>query len=418
MYKKSVLIVIIQLIGSFLGLLNIYFIAGNMKPEIYSLVGVFSILSTITMTFTDFGLETTLMREALYWQNTSESEKIRVYVTQAILSRILGFLILLPFLSVYIVYINFTKYSGKHLWLLALFLLGAESCSVNNALALIVKSQGGYVFSQTANVLNNYFIKFLGIAIYFWKGSYPYLIFYALSSIPLLMIYIVKLRSVICFKYVDIYATIKKVYKAKYLWLRTDLDYLKMNADSILVSTLFPPAVLGSYTIFKSLEQLSKNFIEGFFDILSQHMVKDKGNPEKLKAAEKSIKHIRNIIILLIFLGSALFMTNSQKWIRLIHLTKYDYMNTMIITVAIISVLHLWGKYEMNTVAFFASSKMNLKMAMVTFLLTCMSFIWVVLFSNIYGVLLQKITAYLVTSIIALAFFMKNREAMYNKILQ
>ena len=135
-----------------------------------------------------------------------------------------------------------------------------------------------------------------------------------------------------------------------------------------LFQSLFPPAVLGSYTIFKSLEQLSKNFIEGFFDILSQHMVKDKGNPEKLKAAEKSIKHIRNIIILLIFLGAALFITNSQKWIRLIHLTKYDYMNTMIITVAIISVLHLWGKYEMNTVWLFTLHlKMNLKMAMVTF---------------------------------------------------
>ena len=62
MLKKSFIIVLIQIVGSLLGLITIYFVAGSMEPEVYSLIGVFSVMSNILVTFSDLGIETTMMR--------------------------------------------------------------------------------------------------------------------------------------------------------------------------------------------------------------------------------------------------------------------------------------------------------------------------------------------------------------------
>lgn len=74
MFKKSFIIVLIQILGAAAGFLSLYFVAGDMEPEVYSLVGVYGVLSGITLTFTDLGIETTMMREALYWIQKGEKE--------------------------------------------------------------------------------------------------------------------------------------------------------------------------------------------------------------------------------------------------------------------------------------------------------------------------------------------------------
>ena len=86
MFKKSIYVVLIQIFGSLLGLLSIYLIAGDMDPEVYSLVGVYTVISGVTLTFSDLGLETTMMREALYWKSKNNDDKVSEYATQALVS--------------------------------------------------------------------------------------------------------------------------------------------------------------------------------------------------------------------------------------------------------------------------------------------------------------------------------------------
>ena len=202
------------------------------------------------------------------------------------------------------------------------------------------------------------------------------------------------------------------------MWLKTDLDYFKNNADSIIVSTLFPTSIMGAYTIYKSLEQIAKNFIEGFFDVLSQNMVKYKSDKSRLQGIEKKIKLARNFIIAIIFLGTIFIGIYSEQLISLIHLQKYDHISEMIICVAIVSICYLIGKYEINTLAFFATSKLNFKMGIFVSMISLCTFLVVILISTIYGVLLQRILAYLSSSIVAIVYFKKYKEQMYTEILE
>ena len=417
MLKKSFTIIIIQAFGAALGLITVYFSAGDMAPEVYSLVGVYNIITSIVLTFSDLGIETTMMREALYWVKQGDEERVKEHTTQALLSRFMAFIILLPILGGYLGYLNIAKYNGQYTALLITFLIGGGIGGLNNAMSLIVRSQGGYVFSQFVSTLNNYVIKFVGLGLYFSMGQTVYLFFYGLSSIPLLIVYLIKIRKYISFEYINVKEAFKKIIKARYLWLKTDLDYLKNNADSILVSALFPASIMGSYSIFKTLEQLSKNIIEGFFDVQSQNTVKHKGNEKKLLEYEKKIKKMQSAFIVLIILGMGIFLLDADFWINLVHLNKYEGIKIMIITIGIISILHLIGKYEINALAFFASSKLNFWMGVGIFAATLFSFLWAFMFRNIEGMMLQRITVYAVQSFVAIGLFKKGKKIYYTQVL-
>lgn len=416
MFKKSFTVASIQIMGSLLGLLSLYLIAGDMEPAVYSLVGVYAVISQIVCTFSNLGLETTMMREALLWEQQGDFRRNKEYTTQALLSRIIAFLFQLPLLLVYVMVLNFTKYDGQYALLLIMILFGSLANALNNAMSLIVRAEGGYVFSQLTSVVNSYAIKIAGIGIYYWIGATGYLYFYALSSVPLTFVYLIKLRHRIDRNALDLKSMIEKAKEAKYLTIRSYLDYIKTNADSMLVSMIFPPVVMGAYSIFKQLEQIARGFIEGFFDVLSQNTVKYKGNVVVLKGQEKKIKWARNIIIIVLFIGLGVFMCAPQFWISLVRLNKYESMELMIICVVITSVLYLLGKYEINALAFFATSKMNLLLGIIVFAISVISFVFVLLIPNISGVLMQRILVYLGQSLVAIIIFKSKREELYTKI--
>ena len=413
MFKKSFFVVLIQVSGTLLGFLSIYLIAGDMDPEIYSLVGVYNVLAGVMLTFTDLGIETTMMREALYWMEDGQGEKVAEYTTQSLVSRIIALCVTLPILTGYLLFLSQNKYGGNHFVLLMTFLLGAAVSSLNDAMSLVVRAQGGYVFSQLAKTINTYFLKFVGVILYFWRGEQAYLFFYSISSIPLLFVFIIKLKKYFKFRYVRISSTIKKIYAARYLWLKTDLDYLKTNADSFLVSTIFPPAIMGSYTIYKNFEGMAQNFIEGFFDVLAQNMVKYKGDNEMLDKQERRIKVARNIAISLVFIVLFVYSINPKYFVKLVRLEKYMYMQQMVYCIAFVSILYLIGKFEINILALFATSKLNFKIGILMFIVSVVSYMSVWLLPTIFGVLLQRILVYGTASAASIFLFHKYKQELH-----
>ncbi len=416
MLKKSFIVVIIQIIGLILSLLSIYFIAGDMAPEVYSLVGVYTVIANIYVTFSDLGLETTMMREALYWIEKGDNDKVSEYISQAILARFVGFIVLTPFIVIYVIVLSQSKYDGKHLIILISFIIGAVISALNDGFAIVIRSQGGYVFSQLTRTINSYVLKFGGIALYFEFGATVYLMFYSFSSIPVLIVFIIKLKRFIRFKNIRLKPTLRKIIEAKYLWLRTDLDYFRNNADGLLVSALFPATIMGSYTIFKTLEQMSKTFIEGFFDVLSQNSVKYKGNYSALVLTEQKFKKARNIFIFIILGGTGVFMINPQFFISLIHLNKYENLEYLIICIAIVSIVHLIGKYEINAIAFLGTSKHNFKIGLFNFCASVLSFLVVIVLKNFFGIMIQRVFIYLFNSMVCIYIFVHEKKQMYTNI--
>lgn len=418
MFKKSFYVVIIQLLGVLLGLVSIYFVVGDMAPEVYSLVGVNTIISGIVQTFSDLGIETVMIREALMWKREGNEAQLQQHATHALVSRMIGFGILLPFLAIYIVYLSCFQYNGKYLSLLILYLIGGGISSLNNSMSLIVRSTGGYVFSQIANIVNSYFAKFVGLTLFFLYGDNAYL--YFVGIVPALMFFVLYFYTHRLYRrcYVNIIETLKKIWNYKLWWIKTDIDFFKNSADSFLVSILFPPSIMGSYTIFKTLESIAKTFIEGFFDVLSQESVKNKGNEEALERIERKIKRVRNVIIIVIVAGVSVFCMDRQFFVEIVNLKNYQYIDYLILCVAAVSIIYLIGKYEINAIAFFGTSQMNLNLSLFVGVISIAAFILVALSPNILGVIMLKIISYSVFSIAAIVLFQRNKRKMYTQILK
>lgn len=418
MLRKSIIVVIIQIIGVLFSFATLYFVAGDMDPAVYSLVGTYAVILSVVNTFSHLGVETIMMREALYWMGQGENEKVQEYATQSVCSRIFGFGFLFPFLFGYILFLNVTKYNGESLSLLLMFISGSLASSLNDALSLIIRSRGGYVFSQMTRTINFSIIKCIGLILYFIYGAKVYLYFYSLSPIPLLLLLLFYTRNLLSFKYIQFKPMIMKIKESKFLWLRQDLEFFKNYADSLLVSIIFPSFIMGSYSIYKQLEGIAKDFIEGFFDVLSQNMVKYKGQYQILCKEERKFNIIRVAVASLILICVGVFSLYSNEIISLCHMTKYQSVDIMVYCMSFVSLLYLLGKYEINAIAFFGSSKMNFQISVILFIVAIMTFVFVIYIPSIEGALLQRIVIYASASIVSILFYRKHRRIFFENILK
>lgn len=417
MFKKGVKVVLIQLLGIVMGVVSLFYIAGEMSPEVYSLIGIYALINGVVTTFSHLGLETRMMREALMWVSVGNMEKVKEYVTQSFVSRMIGMVILTPFVLVFLYYINETKYDGEHTLILLTFYLGALLSAFIDSMSLIVRSQGGYVFSTFVRTMNTDIVKILGILLFWACGASAYLYFYALSSLPLFLIFLWKVYSCISLRYLKLCPTKEKIIRNKYLWLCTDVGYFKTNADSLLVSVVFPPAIMGSYTIYKTLENMCRNTIAGFFDVLTQETVKYKGDYGNLVLVERKIKKARNLFLLLCIIGVVIFAFSSDWIIVLLKLNRYEYITEIFYCVFAVSAIALIGKYEINMIAFYADSKTTFKLSVIQMIITIAAFLFVVVIPSLYGVFIQRLFAYAAFSLISIVYFKRRRNMLYTKVL-
>lgn len=417
MFKKGIKVVFIQLLGIAIGVVSLFYIAGEMPPEVYSLIGIYALITGIVTTFSHLGLETRMMREALMWMNTGNMERVKEYTTQSFVSRMISMIILTPFVLVFLYYINETKYEGKYTLILLTFYVSALLSAFIDSMSIIVRSQGGYVFSTFVRTMNTDIVKILGILFFWAYGASAYLYFYALSSLPLFLIFLWKVCPCMSLKYIKLNSAKEKILRNKYLWLRTDVDYFKTYADSLLVSIVFPPAIMGSYTIYKTLENMCRSMIEGFFDVLAQETVKYKGDYGNLVLVERKIKKVRNLFLLLCIIGVVIFAFNSDWIIALLRLNHYEYITEIFYCVFAVSAIYLIGKYEINIIALYAGSKTTFKLSVIQMIITIAAFLFVVVIPSLYGVFIQRLFAYGAFSLISIVYFKRRRNMLYTKVL-
>ncbi len=416
MFKQSFGIILIQIFGIILGFLSVYLVAGDMGPEIYSLVGINTVVSGIVLTFSHLGIETTMGREALYWKEQGECEIIKEYTTQSILSRVIGFVLLFPFLFIYLLFVCHSKYDGGYLLLLLSFYVGSCASALNDSMSLIIRAQGGFLFSQFARTLNSTATKFFAIFIYMKFGAIPYLYFYVLVPLPLMIIFFAKIRKSVSLRYLNLPRTIRKIKDSKNLWLKSYLDYFSASADNLLISILFPPSIMGTYSLYKNLEQMAKGFIEGFFDVLIQKFVQFKGNLEKLLSLEKTVNIARWAVIVLMAVFMGIFSLDTAYFVHLFNLQKYGDVELVLYCVMMVSIIYLIGKNEISIVALFAESRTILRLGLFVFVATLLSFIIIVGMPTLSGVLLQRIVIFAITSVSAIIVFRRNKTSFFTRI--
>ena len=102
MFKKSIYIILIQIIGIVLGFVSVFLVAGDMEPEVYAIVGIYQIVCNLSLVFTGWGIESTLTREALFWKKQGNKEKIKEYTTQALVSKLASGIVVIPVMCIYL----------------------------------------------------------------------------------------------------------------------------------------------------------------------------------------------------------------------------------------------------------------------------------------------------------------------------
>ena len=198
--KQSIGLIILQIISIVLGFVSVFWVAGSLDAQEYAIVGVYNIIISLLITFSNTGIETYAIRNVLTWKEEGRLDKIKLVVTQAITYRtILACFLFLP-LSIYAVYISNNKYDGQHLELFILMILLSIPNATNDSIVLILKAFNKYLSAAIFNSIVNVFGRIIALFFFVRYGFTVYI--YTLVLLPLIVAppFLLKLREYISFK--------------------------------------------------------------------------------------------------------------------------------------------------------------------------------------------------------------------------
>lgn len=356
--QQSIILVLIQIVNVIVSLISIYFIAKNVNPANYSIIGIYNVITSIMVTFSFIGIENIAIRNNLNWQAERQFKRIRIVVTNSLSSRIVMIVILTPFLLLYSKWISLNKYNGQYLLIMFLYIFSGGVITMNNSMRLILISFNRYVFSTLSNSFVNVFGKLFAIAVFIKYGFYSYLI--TVIVFPLVVFF--PLLFVV-YKWIDlslffsIRVLLANIRRAKYFAFSSYLKYFTYNFDQILVSIFFPADIFASFAIGKRIEDILKIIIENFFDPILQQMVSDKSNFLKLKHRYNMVNKLNYILLIS---GVSLFVIlwfYSSSIIILIGIDRYKYMDIYFALAILSSVIFLSYKIKLNFINLFYRPK-------------------------------------------------------------
>jgi O-antigen/teichoic acid export membrane protein len=356
--KQSIGLVILQVIGIVLGLVSVFWVAGSLPPEEYAVVGIYNIISTLILVFSNTGFETYAIRNILSWKEEGKTDSIKLIVTQAItfLTLVASF-IFLPVIG-YAIYISSYKFEGQYLGLFVLMGFLSISNATNNATVLLLKAFNKYLAAALVTYSVNVFGKLFALLLFIKYGFDAYIntIMWLPLIITLPVIYM--LRKNICFKGVFSKINIKKgVSESKFFAVSSYLSYVFNFMDQLLVSIFLSAEILGSFTVAKSILAMSKTFLENIFDPLIQNLVRFKQNIDEMKSKLSGIFKIKNILLIvsIIFIPIVFFFTDEILF--LLHLDHYIDLNYYIFFIYIAQVFLIAAKVKYNFICLFFSQR-------------------------------------------------------------
>lgn len=366
--KQSLIFVALQVVNLLLGLFITLYVATNLQPDIYAVFVLYTIVNGVYVTFTAFGYETVLLRNALKWQER-RSLKITNYMTYALVSRVLSSAVLAIPVFAYLMYISYRNYSGEYLGIFSLFIMSGFFSAINNSLSLFLKSFNRYISSFVTTIIGALIVKILAIYSFINFGFNAYLSTMIVSPIIIFFI-LLKLTSThfLSFKFKLKY--LKKTRKIIDFGVLGYAKYLVGQSDRLIVSLILTPEILASYSLARQVQDIGKSLIEGFFDPLCQAVVKYKGNKNKLETLLNKIRKIHVFMMIISILVVGIFMSHMQVLLIDLGLGEYKYLEQFIFSAMISSVIYLFYKVQVNVVSIYEAPKKLLTIDLVSWIIS------------------------------------------------
>ena len=109
-YNQSFYLIILQIIAIIVGFISTFYIAGNLDPSMFALIGVYGIICTISLVFSNTGIETYAIRNILELKKNNDIHEIERLVTISIFGRLIISLIILIPLFIYSFFLSKYKF--------------------------------------------------------------------------------------------------------------------------------------------------------------------------------------------------------------------------------------------------------------------------------------------------------------------
>lgn len=372
---QSYKLILLQVISLFLGFFSIFFIAGNIPPELYAIVGVYEVISSISRVFSNLGLETLAIRNILYYKEKGFYNKISELVTQSLYLRILLSILLLIPLNLYAYYISNYKFNGGYLVLFILMTLSSIFISVNDSIILLLKSFNKYFTAAFINFTINILGRILAILGFIIWGFDSYISIIIVLPLFVTFIVVFKIKEWINFKkYISFEKLKANVLKSKHFTLSSYVAYVYNMSDQLLVSLFFSSEVLSSYSLGKRLMLIFRTIIENIFDPVMQKLISIRNQTSLLNEEIGKIIRIKNILLILLVLFIPVLVFSLEDMLLLLGLNHYPYLNTFIICIYLSILAFIQMKIKYNFIVFFYESIYYLKVNLVSAVLSVIFF--------------------------------------------
>lgn len=413
--KQSFSLLILQIVSIIVGFFSIFYVAAKLSPDVYALIGIYGVISTITVVFSNTGLETISIRNFLLWKKCGYLGRIKIFVSQAIFLRIiLGVLLQFP-LIFYSLFISGNKFSGNYLNLFLAFGFSSVFKAANDSIRLLLKAFNKYFISALSFYFVTVFGKLFALYMFSIYGLKTYLIVIMLLPIITFIPLIFLIKKWIRFKEV---LGLKKIFKnlkgSKYFAITSYVSYFFNYADQLAVSIFLKPEILGSFSLGKKIFSIIKSFAANFYDPLTQKLVLYKDEKKNIEIKLDKIGKIRNYSILVYIAGLTISFVFFNEVFHLLNLMKYPYIKFFIFSVLISQLLMLFYKVEIGFISLFVDSKSFLKITIFN------SFIALFFLFFFFAFVQEKyIFIYLVLTNFCVALFLKlYLKKNYNKMIE
>lgn len=114
MNKRSVILILFQIANLIVSFFTTFYIASCLTSELYAVISVSFIITSLTNSFSFTGLDNYVSRNLYYWKKTDKKHYSLVMTTNAMFYRFIFAIIIQIPLSVYYAFLSVDKFEGDY----------------------------------------------------------------------------------------------------------------------------------------------------------------------------------------------------------------------------------------------------------------------------------------------------------------
>jgi O-antigen/teichoic acid export membrane protein len=414
--NQSIGLVILQIIGIFFGFFSVFWIAGSLPAKEFAIVGIYNIISTLILVFSNTGIETKAIRIVLEWKEEGRIDNIKLLITQALVYRTLFATVLFVPVIGYAVYISLNKFDGHYLDLFILMGFLSIANALNDSAVLLLRAFNEYFSAALVTYSVNVFGKIFALFLFINYGFNTYI--HAIMLIPLVITLPVlyKLKSYLSFNGVLKKNNIHDVLReSKFFAITSYISFIFNYLDQLIVSVFLSTEALGTFTIAKNIFAISKTFIENIFDPMLQNLVSFKRDLFQFKTKLEKIFRIKNYLLIISAVFFPLVLIFSTNILELLNLNQYLYLKYFIVLIYLSQIVLIATKIKYNYICLFYPQLSYIKITSINALLSVFFLVVIVLVNPKY-LFLNVLLTNLLMFVYSEKYFNKPNNPFYNEI--